>query len=67
MGLRALATAVARAKQNYQACRYSEVMSQLPGLLADLQVASDNLDSDARRKGAGWTQLTLTTSSPAFY
>ena len=50
IGISALATAVARAKQSYQACRYAEVMSQLPRLLADLQMASENLDGDARLK-----------------
>ena len=52
MSVSALSTAVARAKQNYQACRYSEVIVQLPGLLADLQAAPDALDSDAARRKA---------------
>ena len=44
----ALAKAVANAKRAYQACRYTEVMSQLPTLLPALQAACDNLDGDAR-------------------
>lgn len=43
-----LTKAVAAAKRNYQACRYSEVMAQLPRLLPDLQAACDALDGDAR-------------------
>ena len=44
----ALTKAVAKAKRAYQACRYTEVMSQLPTLLPALQPACDNLDGDAR-------------------
>ena len=44
--LSALATAVATAKRTYQACRYAEVMSQLPALLPALQTACANLDGD---------------------
>jgi len=44
----ALTKAVVNAKRSYQACRYSEVMSQLPTLLPALQAACDNLDGDAR-------------------
>ena len=44
----ALIKAVAIAKRAYQACRYTEVMSQLPTLLPALQAACDNLDGDAR-------------------
>lgn len=43
-----LTKAVAAAKRTYQACRYSEAMSQLPTLLPDLQAACDSLDGDAR-------------------
>jgi transcriptional regulator with XRE-family HTH domain len=43
-----LIKAVARAKQSYQACRYTGVMSQLPTLLTLLQTACDELDGDAR-------------------
>ncbi|HEY1914619.1 MAG TPA: helix-turn-helix domain-containing protein [Streptosporangiaceae bacterium] len=43
-----LAAAVARTKQGYQACRYSEVMSELPSLLTHLQTACAVLDGDAR-------------------
>jgi transcriptional regulator with XRE-family HTH domain len=41
-----LERAVAGAKRSYQACRYSEVMSQLPRLLADLHAACASLDGD---------------------
>ena len=44
----ALTKAVANAKRAYQACRYAEVMSQLPTLLPALQAACDSLDGDAR-------------------
>ncbi|MGH3302348.1 MAG: XRE family transcriptional regulator [Streptosporangiaceae bacterium] len=44
--LTALATAVAAAKRAYQACRYTEAMSQLPSLLPALQAACGNLDGD---------------------
>jgi hypothetical protein len=44
----ALTKAVAHAKRAYQACRYTEVMSQLPTLLPALQAACDGLDGDAR-------------------
>jgi hypothetical protein len=47
-GLPALTAAVADAKKAYQACRYTEVMSQLPVLLPDLQAACDSLDGDGR-------------------
>jgi hypothetical protein len=47
-GFCALSKAVAKAKRAYQACRYAEVMSQLPTLLPALQAACDNLDGDAR-------------------
>jgi len=46
--LSALAKAVATAKRTYQACQYTEVMSQLPALLPALQTASANLDGDDR-------------------
>jgi hypothetical protein len=46
--LPALTRAVATAKQAYQACKYSEAMSQLPRLLPDLQAACDSLEGDAR-------------------
>jgi hypothetical protein len=46
--LTTLSAAVARTKQGYQACRYSEVMSELPSLLTHLQTACSVLDGDAR-------------------
>jgi hypothetical protein len=46
--LPALTKAVATAKQTYQSCRYTEVMSQMPLLLPLLQAACENLDGDAR-------------------
>jgi hypothetical protein len=46
--LPALTRAVATAKQAYQACKYSETMSQLPALLPDLQAACDSFEGDAR-------------------
>ncbi len=44
----ALAAAVARAKRDYQACRYSDVVKDLPALLTRLQAACSVLDGDAR-------------------
>lgn len=55
IGISALSTAVVRAKQSYQACRYAEVMSRLRRLLADLQMASGNLGGDARPKANALT------------
>jgi transcriptional regulator with XRE-family HTH domain len=46
--IQALATAVARAKRNYQACRYSDVTSELPALLPLLQAACAALGGQAR-------------------
>ena len=46
--LSSLAAAVARAKRNYQACRYSEVTENLPALLGRLQSACAVLDGEAR-------------------
>jgi transcriptional regulator with XRE-family HTH domain len=43
-----LTKVVASAKRAYQACRYTDVMSQMPRLLSVLQAASNNLDGDAR-------------------
>ena len=51
----ALGRAVAAAKNNYQACRYSEVMSQLPCLLSDLQAACDTLVGDSLLKAHSLT------------
>jgi transcriptional regulator with XRE-family HTH domain len=44
-----LATAVARAKRDYQACRYSTVATDLPGLLSRLQTACAVLQGQAKR------------------
>ncbi|MEU6425620.1 helix-turn-helix transcriptional regulator [Microbispora sp. NPDC046973] len=45
-----LASAVARAKRTYQACRYSEVAAMLPALIRSLRLACATLDGDARLK-----------------
>ena len=44
-----LSRSVSRARSQYQACRYSELVSQLPALLADLDVACVTLTGDSRR------------------
>ncbi|HUY48152.1 MAG TPA: helix-turn-helix domain-containing protein [Streptosporangiaceae bacterium] len=44
----ALAAAVARAKRDYQACRYADVTRDLPPLLTRLQAACAVLDAPAR-------------------
>ncbi|WP_433357598.1 hypothetical protein ACQP25_36035 [Microtetraspora malaysiensis] len=44
--LRALAASVAAAKQNYQACRYSQVPAALPPLLRRLRTACTMLTGD---------------------
>jgi hypothetical protein len=41
-----LGTAVAAAKHDYQACRYSTVIDTLPALLTDLRAACETLDGD---------------------
>jgi transcriptional regulator with XRE-family HTH domain len=46
--LATLAAAVARAKRDYQACRYSDVTKDLPALLSHLQAACCVLDGQAR-------------------
>ena len=46
--LMALSRSVSRARSQYQACRYSELVSQLPALLADLNAACVTLAGDAR-------------------
>lgn len=45
--LTTLSVAVTRAKQRYQACRYTEVVSELPPLLTHLQTACAGLEGDA--------------------
>ena len=42
----ALALSVSHARKQYQACRYSELISRLPRLLAELDAACGNLDGD---------------------
>lgn len=44
----ALASSVATAKRNYQACHYSTVIETLPGLLSDLRAAAETIEGDAR-------------------
>ena len=46
--LTALSRSVSRARSQYQACRYSELVSRLPALLADLHAACVTLADDAR-------------------
>jgi transcriptional regulator with XRE-family HTH domain len=46
--LAALSSAVVAAKQDYQACRYSQVTAALPALLQSLRAACATLDGDAR-------------------
>lgn len=46
--LTALTAAVNRARREYQACRYSELINYLPTLLAQLHTASVALDGDDR-------------------
>lgn len=45
-GVTVLAMGVSRARKQYQACRYSELISQLPGLLSQLDAACASLDGD---------------------
>ena len=47
-----LSRSVSRARSQYQACRYSELVSQLPALLADLRVACVTLTGDGRRQAS---------------
>jgi transcriptional regulator with XRE-family HTH domain len=48
--LTALAAAVATAKQDYQACRYGEVLIALPALLRALRAACLTLDGDDQHR-----------------
>jgi transcriptional regulator with XRE-family HTH domain len=50
LDLAGLSAAATDARRKYQACRYSELISQLPDLLARLQAASQALDGDARSR-----------------
>jgi hypothetical protein len=46
--LRVLTVRVRRARRQYQACQYAELLNMLPGLLADLGASCSALDGDAR-------------------
>jgi hypothetical protein len=46
----ALSAAARDARRQYQACRYSELISELPQLLARLQAACLSLEGEARRR-----------------
>jgi hypothetical protein len=46
----ALAAAANQARRQYQACRYSELITHLPNLLTNLQAASMSLDGEAKRR-----------------
>ncbi|GAA2208435.1 hypothetical protein GCM10009850_038930 [Nonomuraea monospora] len=48
VNLASLTAAVTTAKQDYQACRYAQVTTNLPDLLRTLRTASTVLDGDAR-------------------
>jgi len=48
--LAALHAVVTAAKQDYQACRYGDVLAQLPNLLRSLRAACISLDGDDQRK-----------------
>ena len=45
-GIAALTLSVTRARTHYQACRYSELITRLPRLLAQLDAACGSLDGD---------------------
>ena len=47
-GVAALTAAVNNTRRQYQACRYSELIKSLPGLLAELHAACLTLDGEAR-------------------
>jgi hypothetical protein len=46
--LRVLTVRVRRARRQYQACQYAELLNMLPGLLTDLSASCSALDGDAR-------------------
>src|SRR5689334_15948482 len=48
LDLTGLALSVARARKDYQACRYAELVSRLPGLLSQLDAACRCLSGDDR-------------------
>ena len=45
-GIPTLTLSVTRARAHYQACRYAELITRLPRLLAQLDAACDSLDGD---------------------
>jgi len=47
-GIAALTLSVTRARTHYQACRYAELITRLPRLLAQLEAACSALDGDGR-------------------
>ena len=47
-GIAALTAAVNNTRRQYQACRYSELIKSLPGLLAELHAACLTLDGETR-------------------
>jgi hypothetical protein len=51
--LGSLAKVVTDAKMAYQACRYSEAMARLPGLLPDLQAACESQTGEDRLRAHG--------------
>ncbi len=52
-----LASEVDDARREYQACRYSELARQLPGLLSRLDLACATLAGDSRAKACLWSSL----------
>ena len=47
-GISALTLSVTRARMHYQACRYAELITRLPRLLAQLDAACGSLDGDGK-------------------
>lgn len=47
-GISALTLSVTRARTHYQACRYAELITRLPRLLAQLDAACGSLDGDGK-------------------
>lgn len=54
-GIAALILSVTRARQHYQACRYSDLITRLPSLLAHLDAACAALDGDDTLRAAEQT------------
>ncbi|MEU4422437.1 helix-turn-helix transcriptional regulator [Actinoplanes sp. NPDC024001] len=48
--LTSMTAAVTQAKQDYQACRYGDVLTMLPALLRSLRAACTSLDGDDQRR-----------------